>query len=179
MSDIGDLDVSILVNNVGVGGFSQGFAAPFPETPDDKIKELMMVNLFAPVMMTRKLIDRMVNRNRRSAVITVSSHQGMTTIPKNIPYASSKAFLLYFNQALIDEIGTKKVDFLVVAPGAVITRMTNFMEKCYHSCLPEECVRSSLKNLGRTTFTYGHWKQNLDVLGVSFQFYEDLFDERC
>jgi 17beta-estradiol 17-dehydrogenase / very-long-chain 3-oxoacyl-CoA reductase len=157
LRELTDLDISVLVNNVGVGGL----IGPLDQTDDDKIKEVMMVNMFSPMMMTRKLIDRLSQRDRRSAVITVSSHQGLVSIPKNIPYASTKAFLMHFNQGLIEEIGTKKVDFLVVCPGAVITRMTNFVEKFYNSCTPDECVKSSLKNLGRTTFTYGHWKHEI------------------
>jgi 17beta-estradiol 17-dehydrogenase / very-long-chain 3-oxoacyl-CoA reductase len=157
MRELTDLDISILVNNVGVGGLM----GPIDQTPDDKIKEVMMVNMFAPMMMTRKLIDRLSNRGKRSAVITVSSHQGLVSIPNNIPYSSTKAFLMHFNEGLLEEIGTKKVDFLVVCPGAVITRMTHFMEKFYNSCTAEECAKSSLKNLGRTTFTYGHWKHEI------------------
>jgi len=157
---------------VGAGGVM----GPLQEIEYDKIKEVMTVNMFAPMMMTRKLIDRLRNRNTRSALITVASHQATTTIPKNIPYASTKAFLAYFNEALMEEFGTDNIDYLLVCPGAVITRMTNFMEKCYHSCTPDECVRSSLKNLGRTRFTYGHWKHEIWMgLVTNFKLVKQFF----
>jgi 17beta-estradiol 17-dehydrogenase / very-long-chain 3-oxoacyl-CoA reductase len=150
------LDISILVNNVGLF-----FYGNLVDIEEKNIMDLVNVNVMPAVMLTRKLLPKLNARGRRSAVITISSNEsfdvypGMTTI-----YGASKAFLNHFMLSLQEEM-KEKIDFLTVTPALVSTRLTYFPPLDMHTISPDQCSESSLKNLGNTKMTYGHWKHEL------------------
>jgi len=170
MAEIGTLEISILVNNVGLVQTGK-----FAEENEKMMRDLIHVNIFPATFLTKRIIPRMLRREKRSGIITVSSHQAFITFPEYSLYSCTKAYLDHLSCCLLEEY-SDKIDFLSVTPGAVITGMTNFMEKCYHSCTPEECASSSLKALGRTHTTYGHWKHELWMgLATNSVLYKKLF----
>ena len=86
--------IDVLVNNAGVD-----LTGSFSELPPDRIRELLAINLVAPVLLCRAVIPAM--RARGSGhVVNVSSLAGTNALPGLAPYSTSKAGLSHFTAAL-------------------------------------------------------------------------------
>ncbi len=62
------MDISILINNVGVA-----YVGDFEAIPEDKLQEMTIVNCLPIVMLTKAVISKMLRRKNRSAIVNVSS----------------------------------------------------------------------------------------------------------
>jgi len=63
-----DIDISLLVNNVGVM-----YPGLFSDIPISQVKETVDVNIVPAVMLTKCLLDKLLARPLRSGVISLSS----------------------------------------------------------------------------------------------------------
>lgn len=110
--------VDILVHNVG------GSSAPSGSTLalTDKDWELAFnLNLFAAVRLDRAFLPEMLER-RAGVIVHVSSIQRMLPLYEStLAYAAAKAALAYYNKGLANEVGTKGVRVVSVAPGYIET----------------------------------------------------------
>jgi len=152
---IGDLDISILVNNVGAC-----IVQPFAQNDEKAMRELMLINMFPAALMTRKLLPNMLLRPKRSAVIMVSSEESIVKIAGFSLYGATKVFMEYLAHSLIEEYGDR-IDFLSIHPALVSTRLVKFVDPGFHPITPEECAAGSLKKLGRLHKTYGGWRHEI------------------
>jgi len=75
-------------------------------------------------------------------------------------YTGSKGYLTALSRSLAAELADK-IDVLAVAPSTTITNMTKNVKTDIFTATAEECVRGSLKELGRGDFTYGAWRHSL------------------
>jgi uncharacterized protein len=117
--DIGAMRVDMLVNNAGVGRYM-----PFAELPPGPARELVDLNVLAPVLLTRAVVTGMLARCRGSVInvaslLAFSGAAQAPFLPKRAVYAGSKAFLVTFSQALADEVRGGGVQVQVVCPGVV------------------------------------------------------------
>ncbi|CAK66290.1 unnamed protein product (macronuclear) [Paramecium tetraurelia] len=110
------LDISILVNNVGAAEAGQ-----FEQTKMEDSLMMLRVNALSTLMMTRILISKLQNREKKSAVITVSSGLAYLPCPFVSVYSGTKAFTNYFTQSLA--LTSKKIDFLSATSLGVSTKM--------------------------------------------------------
>ena len=107
--------IDILVSNAGVG-----WAGPLTEITPEKIAELVMVNLTAPMQLTRLLAPGMIERGR-GRVVFVSSIAGRTGVRGEAVYSAAKAGLGYFAESLGYELTGHGVRCCVVVPGVIDT----------------------------------------------------------
>jgi len=149
---IKDLDISLLINNVGVASIE-----PFCETTESKIHELFVVNMAPQVFLSRKIIPLMLKREKRSGIVNVSSMTGTCPLPYDALYSSSKAFNDYLSRALSIECH-KKIDIISLRPFYVSTKMVFNREAGIFTITPEECAEGCLQDLGTHHVTYGHYK---------------------
>ncbi|GLZ29237.1 3-oxoacyl-[acyl-carrier-protein] reductase [Lentzea sp. NBRC 105346] len=113
---LGTLDV--LVNNAGIVRDSS-FARMARDDWDDVIE----TNLGGVFNVTQQLVLPMV-KQRRGAVINVSSVVGVHGAAGQTGYAASKAGVIGFTKALSKEVGRYGVTVNAVAPGLIETDMT-------------------------------------------------------
>merc|ERR1712039_797719 len=102
---IADLDVGVLINNVGM---SYPFTKYFHELKDDEIAGLVELNVNSTVWMTRLVLgtedtEGMVKR-RRGAIVNTSSGAGRTTSPLLAEYSAAKSFIEMFSKGLKAEL---------------------------------------------------------------------------
>jgi len=94
-AQIKDLDISILVNNVGTDILSK-----FHEHTDENLKTILTLNVFPIVFLCKKLITKMRTRKQRSGIINVSSVASIVPMPFFGTYGATKAFDDFFSRSL-------------------------------------------------------------------------------
>lgn len=114
-SEVGPID--ILVNNAGLE--TQRF---FNDLDPQTIRDVIQLNLEAPLVLTRAVLDSMLERNFGHLVFTASV-AGTSGFPGLAAYGASKAGLMNFVAALRMELRDTDIGTTIVAPGPVDTEM--------------------------------------------------------
>ncbi len=121
-SAFGGLDV--LVNNAGVGAIGR-----FDQASPERLRQLMEVNFFALVEMTRLALP-LLKQGHRPMLVNIGSILGHRGIPLHAEYCASKFALRGFSEALRAELAGSGVGVLVVSPGTTETDfLVNVLEK--------------------------------------------------
>lgn len=107
--------VDVLVNNAGVH-----HRGPLAGLTAAQAAETIAINLRAPVLLTRLVLDAMLAANR-GTIVNVASVAGHAPIPEAVAYSSSKFGLRAFSLALAEELRETGVRVSLVSPGPVST----------------------------------------------------------
>lgn len=114
-------------------------------------------------MLTRALIEKLLSRKNRSAVIDVSSFVSTVAMPMLELYSATKAYNVNFTRSLNQEFRSK-VDFVALTPMSVESNLTNqSIEKgvIKQFISAEQFTESSLNLLGRTNFSCGNYSHSI------------------
>lgn len=111
-----------LVNNAALG--HDGVLATMHET---QIKELIAVNVEAPILLT-KYVSRSMLIKLRGRVINISSIIATTGFNGLSVYGATKAALSGFTKSLSRELGKAKITVNTIAPGYMETAMTSGLQ---------------------------------------------------
>jgi 3-oxoacyl-[acyl-carrier protein] reductase len=111
--------LAILVNNAGLT--RDMLALRMTDTDWQAVLE---VDLSAPFRMARAALRGMVRR-RAGRIISIGSVVALTGNPGQANYAAAKAGLLGMTKALAQEVGSRGITVNAVAPGFVVTPMTD------------------------------------------------------
>ena len=147
-------DVSILVNNVGMGEVNS-----FIDISTENVYNTLIVNTLPQTLLTRMFAEKFLKRTKRSAIINLSSVAAEGFIPNFALYSSTKVFNLYLSKGLEGEMRSK-VDFLCVKPFGVESNLSK-MKKSLFVITPEECSEGSLDCLGYDSEITGHWNHDI------------------
>jgi len=112
---LGSLD--ILVNNVGIGRLSTGFA----DESDEHWAEILEMNVMTAIRTTRAALPYLTEGG--GVVVNVSSINGHLPQPSIYAYSASKSALDSLTVTLSSEFSPLGVRVVGVAPGPVSTRM--------------------------------------------------------
>lgn len=110
------LQIEVLVNNAGFGSFGA-----FARTPANTSLEMIRVNVSALVHLTRLLLPGMIAR-RQGMILNVASVASFVPGPLMAVYYASKAFVLSFSEALVEETRGEGVTVTALCPGPTRTR---------------------------------------------------------
>ena len=110
--------VDILVNNAGLT--RDGLAV---RLGDEDWQRVLDVNLTASFRLARACLRGMMRR-RWGRIVGISSVVGVTGNPGQANYAASKAGMIGMAKSLAHEVATRGVTVNCVAPGFIVTRMT-------------------------------------------------------
>lgn len=91
-----DLDVGVLINNVGV---SYRYPQFYHEINDVEAESLIEMNVRSTTWMTRMVLTDMVER-KRGAIINISSGSAMYTLPLLAGYSAAKSYIEKFSRAI-------------------------------------------------------------------------------
>lgn len=111
--------IDVLVNNAGVYG-------PFGALEDidwTAWVEAIHINLMGTVYPCRAVLPAMKARGR-GKIINISGGGATNPMPRVSAYATSKAAVVRFTETLAQEVKSFGIDVNAVAPGALLTRMT-------------------------------------------------------
>jgi short-subunit dehydrogenase len=105
------LPVEILVNNAGLGQYSD-----FYKSPAEQELSQVRVNCEAVVRLSRLFVPRMVER-RRGWVLVLASTASFQPVPYLTTYAATKAFDRFFALGLAAEVARHGVKVTALCPG--------------------------------------------------------------
>ncbi|MED5811579.1 SDR family NAD(P)-dependent oxidoreductase [Mycolicibacterium sp. 050232] len=112
-----DGPIDIVVNNAGIDHVGR-----FHQVDPEQIRNLLQVNLAAPMEICRQVIPRMVQRGR-GHIVNVSSMGAISQGPGLTLYGTSKAGLSHFTAGIRGELRGKPVGTTLVQIGEVKTDM--------------------------------------------------------
>ena len=111
--------IGILVNNAGITRDKL-----IMQMSDDDFDKVIEVNLRAAFIATR-IVARSMVRNKFGRIISLSSVAGVMGNAGQANYAASKAGLIGMTKSVARELARKNVTANCVAPGFIVTEMTN------------------------------------------------------
>ena len=115
-----DLNISILVNNAGLG-----FYGAFAGARMDEQRQILQVNINALVALTHLFVQPML-ACRAGRILNVASTAAFQPGPLVNVYYASKAFVYSFSCALAEELAGSGVTVTALCPG---TTHTDFFER--------------------------------------------------
>ena len=107
--------LDLVVNNAGFGSYT-----PFASAEDAELRELMEVNYFGAVHVTRAALPRLLER-RCGHFVFVASIAGRIPPARHSGYAATKSALIGFAESLALELSADGIGVTVVNPGVVAT----------------------------------------------------------
>lgn len=150
--------IDFLVNCAGFGTYGS-----FAEIDPGRIKDELLLDLIAPVALTRAALPLMLAQ-RGGTIINVSSMAGFLPIPHLTTYCTAKAGLTRFTEALYGELAGSGVRVYAHCPGPVPTEFFDIsgykledVPKYMLQSVPD-CVEASFRALqGPSVVGIPHW----------------------
>ncbi|WP_102142580.1 SDR family oxidoreductase [Mycobacterium hubeiense] len=118
-----DGPIDVLINNAGIDRVGR-----FPEASAQEVRDLLQVNLNAPMELCRQAMPRMLSRGR-GHIVNVSSMGAISTGPGVTLYGASKAGLSHFTAGIRSELRGKPVNTTLVQIGEVKTDMIDHIRE--------------------------------------------------
>lgn len=159
-----DLEVGVLVNNVGMSYANPEYYLALPDQ-EKFINNLITCNIFSVTRMCGLFLPGMVER-RKGVVINISSLSAVIPAPLLTVYAASKAFVDKFSDDLATEYAHHGITVQSVLPGPVATNMSKIRRPTWMSCAPKTFVSSALATLGIARHTTGYYPHSLLQLSI-------------
>jgi 17beta-estradiol 17-dehydrogenase / very-long-chain 3-oxoacyl-CoA reductase len=143
---VSELDVSILINNVGQ---SHNIPVPFADTPEQEMKDIITINCVGTLRVTQLLIPGMMRR-KRGLILTMASFGGIMPTPLLATYSGSKAFLQQWSTALSAELAPHGIHVQLVQSYLVTSAMSKIRKSSALIPTPRQFVRAALAQIGRS-----------------------------
>ncbi|XP_069937667.1 very-long-chain 3-oxoacyl-CoA reductase [Cherax quadricarinatus] len=160
-SEVGKLDVGVLVNNVGM---SYDFPEYFTDISDcqEMCDRLINCNIKSLTHMTRIVLPGMVER-KRGVIMNLSSLSSIIPAPLLAVYGATKAYVQSFSVSLAAEIASKGVTVQCVMPGFVVSNMSRIRRPTLMAPTPTAYVKSTLRTVGIEKCTAGYFMHKIQV----------------
>jgi short-subunit dehydrogenase len=163
--EFNNLDISVLVNNVG---YRVGWK-PYHEMPEHYIKDVIATGTIVQSRLTRMIIPKFLSRNNKSCLLNITAQclhpnffLGITTsneisVPYLSVYEASNAFGFYQGNSIYKEY-KDKFDILNITPGAVITDNTTCLMGTMFNVSSDKFVKNIFKLIGNVQgHSCGYW----------------------
>jgi len=105
-----NISVDVLVNNAGLGVYGM-----FSETDLQKELEMIQVYIAATTHLTKLFLKKMLE-NKSGKILNVASGVAFLPVPLWSVYSASKAYVLYFSEALANELRGTGVSVTCLCP---------------------------------------------------------------
>lgn len=153
------LDIGVLVNNVGV---SYPYPQYFNELTDERVEELMVLNVNSTTWMTRIVLPGMMDR-KRGAIVNMSSAAGVSVSPLLSGYSGAKGYVTQFSKSLNAELRGKGIHVQCQVPLFVATKLAKIKNASLFVPSPNGYARSAVAAIGYDTVICPYWSHMLQM----------------
>ncbi|XP_006005871.1 inactive hydroxysteroid dehydrogenase-like protein 1 [Latimeria chalumnae] len=154
-----DKEIGILINNVNVTYDSPQY---FTQVSEEKLWDIINVNVTAAVMMVHMVLPGMVDR-KKGAIVNISSGSCCKPSPQLSAYSASKAYLDHFSRALHYEYASKGIFIQSLVSFYVGTNSTAFSRRWLVPS-PKVYAHYAVLTLGLSNRTAGYWSHSIQFL---------------
>lgn len=123
--------IDILVNNAGINQDTL-----ILRMPDDAWDTVLAVNLRGAFLCTKFALRSMINQGW-GRIINISSLAGLIGSAGQSNYAAAKGGLIAFSKSLARELGPRGITVNAIAPGYIVTEMTEALSQEYRKAILE------------------------------------------
>lgn len=149
---VDDLDVSILVNNVGK---SHSIPVPFVLTPEDEMTDIITINCLGTLRVTQLVAPGMVKR-KRGLILNMGSFGGLLPTPLLATYSGSKAFLQQWSTALGAELEPYGITVQLYQAHLITSAMSKIRRPSLTVPTAKTWVKTALSKIGRNGGSPGY-----------------------
>ncbi|XP_078525513.1 very-long-chain 3-oxoacyl-CoA reductase-A-like [Lissotriton helveticus] len=153
-SGLKDMNIGILVNNVGMLPAQKTLRFLDPEDMEEKIPDVVNCNILSMYKMTQIVLPGMLER-KRGAIVNISSEAGSHPHPLHAMYSSTKACMNFFSKALEAEYRSFGITVQCVAPLFVATKLVPDKKPSLTVKSAEDFAREAVNTIGFATYTNG------------------------
>mmetsp|Transcript_896 Transcript_896/g.1988 ORF Transcript_896/g.1988 Transcript_896/m.1988 type:complete len:341 (+) Transcript_896:3-1025(+) len=154
-----DLDIGILVNNVGI---SYPFTKYFHELSDENVTQLISLNVDSTTWMTRIVLPGMLSR-KRGSIVNIGSAAGVSTSPLLAQYGAAKAYVSMFSKAMNAELRSKNIHVQCQVPMFVATKLAKIKRASLFVASPAGYARAAAAAIGYETVVSPFWSHALQI----------------
>jgi 17beta-estradiol 17-dehydrogenase / very-long-chain 3-oxoacyl-CoA reductase len=155
------LDVSVLVNNVGL---NTRYPENLVDTPDNEIDNMINVNVTFTTKLTKAFIP-ILSKRKRSLIFNMSSFTGRVPVAMMSVYSATKSYVDVFSRALSAEVKQNGIDVTSVLPHYVVSVMSGIRKASWS--IPEAIpfAHSALKQVSSGAYAIApHWFHDISMM---------------
>ncbi|KAJ1142176.1 hypothetical protein NDU88_008503 [Pleurodeles waltl] len=149
-----DLNIGILVNNVGMLPTHRFVRYLEAENIEEKIPDIINCNILSMCKMTQIVLPGMLER-KRGVIVNMSSEAGSHPHPFHVLYSSTKACMNFFSKALEAEYRNMGITVQCVTPLFVATKLVPNKKPSLTVKTAEDFAREAVNTIGFATYTNG------------------------
>ena len=160
---IGDRDIGILINNVGMSYPSALYFHELRELGfDDVSQNILAINLESATHMSAIVLPGM-KAKRKGVILNLSSANGHlpTGSPLYAGYSGAKAYIDFFTRSLACELAGSGVTVGAHLPYFVVSKMSKIRKPSLFTPLPRDWVKASLSKLGVGVSIVPYWSHRV------------------
>lgn len=158
-SFVKDMNIGVLVNNVGV---SYPYPMYFHELSDDNVEQLMTVNVHSMTWMTRIVLPKMVEM-KKGAVVNIASAAGVANSPLLSQYGAAKSYVAMFSRAMNYEYESKGISFQCQVPMYVTTKLAKLRKTTIWTCSENAYARAAVAAIGYEALISPYWSHAIQI----------------
>ena len=161
--------IDVLVNNAGTleGGSFAGSEA-------GRNGQMVQLNIAALIALTHALLPAMLRRGR-GRIVNLASIAAFAPVPYLAVYSATKAFVLSFSEALVEELRGTGVTVTAVCPGLTNSEMTDAaLERAPELAPYRQYLFADPQAVARAAYAGCMRGEALVVPGAANQFYDSL-----
>ena len=133
-------DIAILINNAGLTDDNL-----FLRMKEEQWENVINVNLNSNFYILKALLPNMI-KNKKGNIIGITSVIGLTGNPGQANYAASKSGIIAMYKSLALEVAQRNIRINTIAPGFIISPMTNSLNEAQVDAIMEKIP---MKKLGK------------------------------
>lgn len=157
--EIKDLDVGVLINNVGM---SYPFTKYFHELKDEEVDDLISLNIDSTTWMTRIVLPGMTER-KRGAIVNIASAAGVTVSPLLAQYSAAKSYVNMFSRALNYELKNYNISVQCQVPLFVATKLAKIKKASITVASPAGYAKAAVACIGYEDLVSPFWSHAFQI----------------
>lgn len=161
---IKDMDVGVLINNVGM---SYPYTKYFHELDEKRVDDIISINVTSTSIMTHLVLPGMVDR-KRGAIVNVASAAGVAVSPLLAQYGAAKSYITMFSKALNVEMRDFNIHVQVQVPLFVATKLAKISKTSLFVPSPAAYARAAVGCIGYEAEVSPYWSHALQLWVMSF-----------